>query len=219
MERFRVDRLFLASLFVPLLGLCNLSNLQQPEHEIHKLIQTRWSPRAMNGEKMAENELMCLFEAARLAPSNFNEQPWRILYAHRDTPQWKLFFDTLVDFNQQWCKNAAALVVFISKETFARNGKMNPCHSFDTGAAWMSLALEGHSRSLVVHGIRGFDEEKIRNNLEIPDGYTIEAMAAIGNKAPIESLTANLQTMEKPSPRRALDQIAFEGKFQNLISK
>ena len=80
------------------------------------------------------------------------------------------FIDLMVEFNQSWTKNAAALCVVISRETFAHNNKPSPTHSFDTGAAWMALALEGSARGLVVHGMSGFDHKKAKASLNIPEG-------------------------------------------------
>src|ERR1044072_7624390 len=94
----------------------------------------RWSPRALSGESVTDEELMTLFEAARWAPSSYNNQPWRILYARRETEQWPVFFNLLVEGNQAWAKDAAALLLFISQENFDLNGKHYPTHSFDTGA-------------------------------------------------------------------------------------
>jgi nitroreductase len=113
------------------------------DHPIDRIFLDRWSPRAMTGETIPEEELMVLFEAARWAPSSYNNQPWRILYARRDSEHWPLFFDLMVEFNQSWAKNAAALLLFISKTTFDMNTGTSVTHSFDTGAAWENLALQG----------------------------------------------------------------------------
>ena len=75
---------------------------RKADYPIDSVFLDRWSPRAMSGEPIAEEELFTLFEAARWAPSSFNNQPWRILYARRDTPHWPLFFNLLVEFNQSW---------------------------------------------------------------------------------------------------------------------
>lgn len=167
----------------------------------------------MSGESMTDEELLPLFEAARWAPSSFNEQPWTILYAKRDTPEWEILFDLLVDANKLWCKNASALVLFVSRQTFSRNDKPYPTHTYDTGAAWMSMALEGSERGYVVHGMSGFDYEKARSALSIPQGHSVEAMAAIGKRAAKEALPENLQKMESPSTRKPLSEIAVHGKF------
>ena len=97
----------------------------------------------MSGEPLSEGEILTLFEAARWAPSTYNEQEWRFLYARRETPQWQSIFDLLVEGNQAWCKNAAMLVVIVAHKVFAQNGKPNPVHLFDVGAAFENIALQG----------------------------------------------------------------------------
>lgn len=181
---------------------------------IEPFLLNRWSPRAMTGEALTDEELMPLFEAARWAPSSYNAQPWRFLFARRDTPEFAKFLDLLIDFNKQWCQNAAVLVCIISHNTFEHNGKPAATHSFDTGSAWMSLALQASAQGLVTHGMQGFDYEKAKKSLHIPDGYTVEAMAAIGKKAPKESLPKEMQEREAPSDRKPLKEIIMEGKFR-----
>ena len=183
---------------------------------VHPLIFNRWSPRSMTGEEMTEKELMALFNAARWAPSSYNNQPWRFLYARKNTPSWPLFFDLMVEFNQGWTKNASALVVVISGKNFEHNGKPARTHSFDTGAAWMAMALEGAWRGYVVHGMEGFDYEKARKSLNITDEYQVEAMIAVGKRAPVDQLPPDLQKRESPSTRKEADEIAIEGKFKKV---
>ena len=190
------------------------SETRKADYPIDSLFLDRWSPRAMSAEPITEAELFTLFEAARWAPSSFNNQPWRILYARRDTPQWPLFFDLLVEFNQTWAKNAAALVVFISKTTFDHNGEPAATHSFDTGAAWGNLALQGALQRLVVHGMQGFDYDKARTALNIPEGFKVEAMAVIGKPGRAEDLPEKLQQRETPSDRRKLNETVFEGPYR-----
>ncbi len=184
------------------------------DYPIHSLLENRWSPRSMNGQEMTDEELMPLFEAARWAPSSYNNQPWRFIYAKRNTPAWGPIFDLMVEFNQSWTKNAAVLVVVISKNVFDHNGKPCITHSYDTGAAWMSLALEGTYRGYVVHGMQGFDYDKAKKTLNIPEDHAVEAMCAIGKPAPKEKLPDDLQKKEFPSPRRPLAEILMEGSFK-----
>ena len=82
------------------------SDVRTADHPIDPLFLDRWSPRAMSGEPIEKEELLTLFEAARWAPSSGNSQPWRFLYARRDTGHWPLFFDLLVDANKVWCQGA-----------------------------------------------------------------------------------------------------------------
>jgi nitroreductase len=191
----------------------DIKKYRNTEYDIDPIFINRWSPRAMNGERINEQELMSLFEAAKWAPSSSNNQPWRFLYARRNKPEWEIFFDLLTDSNKRWCKNASDLIVVVSKKTFD-NGKFSRTHSYSTGAAWENLALQGTIKGLVIHGMAGFDYEKAREVLEIPDGYDIEAMIAIGKPGKKNQLPKDLQDREKPSDRKKLSEIVCEGKFK-----
>lgn len=169
----------------------------------------------MSGEKISDAELMSLFEAARWAPSSYNNQPWVFLYAKRETPHWDLFFHLLVDFNKEWCKNAAVLGLIASHKLSPKTKKPAVTHNLDAGAAWENLSLEGTHRNLVVHGMEGFDYQKARSSLHVPDDYDILAMFAIGKKAPKESLPPELQKREAPSTRKKVSEFAWEGTFRN----
>jgi len=193
-----------------------IQRVRKPDHPIHPLILNRWSPRAMTGEGLAENEILSLFEAARWAPSSYNNQPWRFLYAKRDSNHWSKFFDLLVDFNKLWCEKAGLLGLIISHKIFEKNNKLSTTHSLDAGAAWENLALEGTSRGLVVHGMEGFDYQKARKSLNIPESYEILAMFAVGKKAPKETLSTELQKKEAPSPRKKISEFVFEGEFKGV---
>ena len=187
---------------------------RKADHAVDKIFLDRWSPRAMTGETIPEEELMVLFEAARWAPSSYNNQPWRMLYARRDSEHWPLFFDLMVEFNQSWAKTAGVLVVFISRTHFDFNGEPAVTHSFDAGAAWENLALQGSLKGLVVHGMQGFDYERARVELRIPDEFQVEAMAAVGRPAPKEVLPEKLQKRESPNDRRKLSESICEGPFR-----
>ncbi|MES2258918.1 MAG: nitroreductase family protein [Pseudomonadota bacterium] len=184
----------------------------------------RWSPRAFTAEPLPESQLMTLLEAARWAPSCFNSQPWRFLYARRDTPDWDRFVGLLTPDNQVWAKNASALV-FVVSNTLMKNPAAAPgaagedewvpsyTHSFDAGAAWAQLGLQSTLQGLRAHGIIGIDMERTRLELNVPDNYRIEAAIAIGRQAPIETLGEDLQKKEQPSVREPLSVIALEGGF------
>lgn len=187
---------------------------RKSEYKIADLILHRWSPRAMSGEPISDAELMSLFEAARWAPSSYNGQPWRFIYAKRDTPAWQVLYDLMVQFNKDWTKNAAVLIVIISRDTFSYNNKPSRTHSFDTGAAWENLALQGTASGLVVHGMEGFDYQKTKEVLHIPDGYTVEAMCAVGRPGKVNELPKEMQEDEHPSDRKPITDFIYEGTFK-----
>jgi nitroreductase len=191
----------------------NIHDFRKPENNVDEIFINRWSPRAMSGEEIDEAMLMTLFEAARWAPSSNNNQPWRFIYARRNTPCWNTIFGLMNEGNQVWAKNAAVLMVVISKTTFD-SGKPARTHSYDTGAAWVSLALQGSLSNLVVHGMQGFDYDRAKKELQVPDDYQVEAMIAIGKHGNKEDLPDYQQEREFPSARKSISEIAMEGIFK-----
>ena len=184
----------------------NLQDIAQQEranpHGVADEIVYRWSPRAMTGQALTEEHLRPLFEAARWAPSAFNNQPWRFYYALRDSDRFRDVLSLLVEKNRQWCINAAALMIIVSKKTYDHNDRPMRSHVYDTGAAWMALAIEGIRRGYVVHGMAGFDHEAATEYLSLGDEYQINFMAAVG-------IPAAEVDQEAVSQRRATDEIAI----------
>lgn len=191
----------------------NPADVRKPDRPIEPLLIRRWSPGAMSGAAVGADDLATLFEAARWAPSTYNEQEWRFLYAHREGPHWATFFDLLGEGNRAWCHRAGVLVVVLSHKVFARNGKPNPVHTYDAGAAWENLALQGCAMGLVVHGMMGFDYGRAKTALAVPDDYAVEAMIAIGHPGDPEELPEALRKIETPSLRKPVSELVREGPF------
>lgn len=194
-----------------------MSQHRTPDHPIHPLFLERWSPRAFTGEPIVEAELLAFFEAARWAPSAYNAQPWRFLYALNGGAHWDEFLGLLSEFNQSWAKNASALVVILSKTTFTPPGKdqaaPSPSHAFDAGAAWAHLALQASLAGWHAHAIGGYDKARARAVLAIPEDYALEAAVAIGRRGEKASLPESLRAREQPSPRLRVAELAAEGRF------
>lgn len=187
------------------------SSIRKAAHPIDPLFIDRWSPRAMTGEALTEAELMVLFEAARWAPSSGNLQPWRILYARRDTAHFPTFLALLFEGNRGWAHRAGALALFISKTT--HGDKPSPTHSYDTGAAWQNLALQAYMKGYALHGIGGFDAVRARDVLKVPAEFAMEAMVVVGKLGDKSLLSEQLQAREKPNDRRPLEETICEGPF------
>ena len=183
------------------------------DHPIEPLFLRRWSPRAFSSEPLSDSELNTLFEAARWAPSTYNEQEWRFLYARRGDQHWNAFVDILLPANQVWCKLAAALVVVLSKKTFTKTGKPNPVHTFDSGLASMNLMLQATVMNIIAHGMAGFDRDKARTALRVPDDFAVEAMIAIGRPGDPDQLPPELREREMPTGRKSIAEIACHGPF------
>lgn len=194
------------------------SHTRKAEHPISEIFLERWSPRAYTGEEIPEATLLGFLEAARWAPSSYNFQPWRFVYARKGTAHWDRLFGILNEFNQSWAKNASALVIVLSKLTSLPPGKdtevPNLTHSFDAGAAWGYLALQASLSGWQAHGMAGIDREKARVDLQVPEGFAVEAAVAIGRIGDKSILPEALQAREVFSPRQPLANIAAEGSFK-----
>ncbi len=185
------------------------------DHPIDPIILQRWSPRAFDGSAITQADLFTLFEAARWAPSAYNSQPWRFVYALRDTPQWAGLLATLLPFNQAWAQHASALVYILSDTLFTPPGQTKPgpatTASFDTGAAWGVLALQATRLGLHLHAMAGYDRARAEEAVHSTERYHIEAALAIGRIGEADSLPDVLRTREFPSPRKPVREFAFEG--------
>jgi len=193
------------------------SNNRESEQPIDALFLDRWSPRAFSNETMPEADLLTILEAAHWAPSSFNHQPWRFVYALRGSEQWDALLGLLIDFNQGWANSAAALVFVISRTHSgaldAADQKPIYSHSFDAGAAWGFLALQAHMSGYEAHGMTGVHFDKVPEVLGIPNGFKVEAAVAIGKIGDKNQLPEGLRDREVPSPRKPLSEVAFNGKF------
>jgi nitroreductase len=186
---------------------------RQADHPIEPMFLERWSPRAFDGSVISDEDLLTIFEAARWAPSAFNYQPWRFLYARRGDANWARFLDLLIPFNQAWAGNAAVLVYVLSDTLIDRGKAGDPqpshSHSFDAGAAWACLALQAARLGHHAHGISGLHFDRAREELAVPERYRIEAAVALGSLATPEGL----RSPETPSGRKPLAEIVFAGRL------
>ena len=191
--------------------------VRRPGHRINPLFVQRWSPRAYTGEEIPDSVLFSAFEAARWAPSSINSQPWRFLYSKRHSASWDTFLHLLNPNNRLWAEKASALIVVVSKKTvIGRDGQLRESrtHSFDTGAAWQNFALQATEAGWPTHAMGGFDREKARLALKIPDDFAVEVAIAIGKQADKSVLPPELQEKEIPNSRHDLKDLILEGGFQ-----
>lgn len=189
---------------------------RETAHPVDPQFPSRWSPRAFADTPMTADQVRVLLEAARWAPSASNNQPWRLVWGLRGDAGFEAILGGLVPFNREWAARAAALVVVGSKDRVAgRDGveSANRWSAFDSGAAWISMALQAARDGLVAHAMGGFDAEALARAVNLPEGHSLHAVVAVGNLGSPDSLPAQLQARETPSARLALDEIAFHGRF------
>ncbi len=188
-----------------------IKDIRQPDYDIDPIYLQRWSSRSFSDRDVSDDDLFSLLEAARWAPSANNIQPWRFIVARKKEDREK-FYEFILPGNRLWCEKAPALVLIFSHRLDAK-GRPNPTHAFDTGTAWGYLALEATRKGLVAHAMSGFEPEKARKILNIPEEYELHAVVAIGYRGEREALPEALQEREKPSMRRPLSESVYEGEF------
>jgi nitroreductase len=168
------------------------------EVELHELIRERWSPRAFTPAPVPREALQSVIEAARWAPSSNNEQPWTLLIGDRDRDPagHARLLACLVPANAEWAAAAAVLLLAVARLTFQRNGRPNRFAMYDTGQAMAQLALQATALGLSAHQMAGYDVERARELLGIPDGHETAAMMALGYRGDPSTLSETQRERE-----------------------
>jgi len=186
------------------------TNTRKPEYPVDPMFVDRWSPRAYDPTPLSEHIVNTLFEAARWAPSCYNEQPWLFRYAIAES-NLQEYRSVLGEFNQAWAKNAPVLAFILARRNFVHNGKPNDWAVFDCGAAWMSVALQARRLGLYAHAMAGFDADKAYDTLGVNrDEYEIICAVAIGRYGDANALPENMRATEQPNDRKSLAEIAVK---------
>jgi nitroreductase len=195
----------------------------QPDHEILDLITRRWSPRAFDAaHDVAREDLLRLFEAARWAPSSFNEQPWRFVVTHRtaDPDAFAALLATLIPRNQQWAQAAPVLALVAVRRTLERNDTENAHAWYDTGQAVANLTLQATAIGLSVRQIQGFEVEAARAACRIEPPFDPAVVMAIGYAGSPDALShpPHRDAEQAPRSRRPITEFVFEGTWGNKLS-
>lgn len=194
---------------------------RKTDYPIDSQFTNRWSPRAFSKEEISNETLMTGFEAARWAPSSGNSQPWHFVYSRRGTSSWEQFTQFLVEGNRVWADKAAALIVVLSRKEYKRGDKIikSDNQSFDTGAAWMSFALELNKLGWYTHGMAGIVNQKIVSELGITEGFNVECMVAVGKIGDKNELPEHLRSRELQSDRKPAKKFVSESIFETEWTK
>jgi nitroreductase len=184
---------------------------------IHDLLEKRFSPRAFSSRPVEEEKLRKLFEAARSAPSSYNEQPWRFVIGTRQNPEaFVRLLETLAEPNREWAQHAPVLVLSVAKVDFTHSGKPNRHAWYDVGQAAAYLTLQATALGLYVHQMAGFDAARARQLLGIAQGYEPVAMMAMGYLGGPEAVREPQRHHNRPQrARKPLDSLAFDGTWGN----
>ena len=180
------------------------------------VVRRRWSPRAFGPQGVAPEVLRRIFEAARWAPSAYNEQPWRFLVARREEEEgFNALLGCLVKANRLWACRAGALAVGIVKRALDYDGKANLWAEHDLGAAVAQLSLQAVAEGLFVHPMAGFSPSRVRESCGVPEGYDPLVAFALGYGGDPDDLPEELALREKePRERRPLGETVFGARWK-----
>lgn len=181
---------------------------------VHELIRRRWSPRSFSERAVADEELRRLFEAARWAPSSYNEQPWSFILTRKGEEAFDRLVACLTGSNVRWAPKASILLLSIAKLDIARTGAPNRHALHDVGLAVGSLVLQATALDLFVHQMAGFDPDKARGAFGVPEGYEPVAVIAIGSAGNPDALPDDLRDRELRSRvRKPLREFVFADRW------
>lgn len=189
----------------------NIMKHAQPSTEgVLPLVLERWSPRAFADRDVSPADLRIIFEAARWAPSSYNEQPWRFFVGHRNSDTYSKIADALVPSNQAWALRAPVLILGVSRTRFSHNETPNNYASHDLGAAMVLITLQAAALGIATHQMAGFDWVKAREAFEIPEIYAMGSVMAMGYHGEISDLPERFQAQEQaPRSRKPLSEIVL----------
>jgi nitroreductase len=193
----------------------NAQKKAQPDYPIHELIANRWSPYGFADRPVSPDDLRAVFEAARWAPSSYNEQPWSYIVATRDDPEaFDRVLSCLVEANQGWAKAVPVLALACTSLRFVRNGNPNAAAIHDLGLAAGNLCLEATARGLFVHQMIGILPERAREVFQVPEGVQPLTALAIGYPADPATLPEKLRDRDCAArTRKQLAEFVFGGKW------
>lgn len=184
-----------------------------PDTPIYELLTVRWSPYCFADRPVSPAALYALFEAARWAPSSYNEQPWSYLVATKEQPEdFARLLSCLVSGNQSWAQYAPVLALGVYYAAFKRNGQPNPSAMHDLGLASANLTMEATARGLYVHQMAGIVPERVQELYALPEGYAALTALAIGYPGDPQQFPDSLKGRDATRrPRKPLQEFVFGG--------
>lgn len=147
--------------------------------DIYEAIKSRRSVRSYKTDPVSEDKLVKILDAARLAPSGKNGQPWRFLVV-RDQALRKELIPACR--KQAFIADAPIVIVACAKESecYQNHGGYMKSFSVDIGIAFDHLMLTAAAEGLGTCWIGAFEEEKVKQVLNIPADLRVVALTPLG---------------------------------------
>jgi nitroreductase len=182
--------------------------------DVRLAIQKRRAYRSLIPIEISDDMIEELARSARLAPSCFNNQPWRFVFI-RNPKMLAKMHDALTPGNV-WAHAASMIIAVFSKKEDDCIIRDRIYHQFDSGLAAGFLILRATELGLVAHPIAGFSPKKTKAILGIPDEYLVITLIIVGKKTEKVSpvLSDQQAASEKRRPRRKrISDIAFIDRY------
>ncbi len=182
---------------------------------VSEAIQSRRAYRSLEPVSINEDLVRDLARHAQLAPSCFNNQPARFVFVY-DKEQLNRLKPAFSKGNE-WCFTGSMVIVVFTKKEMDCIIKEREYYLFDTGMTTAFLILRATELGLVAHPIAGYNSEKVREVLGIPDEFTIITLIIVGKHSDeISPLLSEKQIEWEKSrpPRLPLEKVAFINHYQ-----
>ncbi len=183
---------------------------------VNEAIKNRRAYRSLDPIEINDELIKDLAEKAQLAPSCSNKQPWNFVFI-KDQEQLKKMFTTLSKGNK-WVEKASLIIAVFSKPEHDCIIGERRYYLFDTGMATAFIILRATELGLVAHPIAGFNEEKAKEILKIPDEIRLITLVNVGKHSdevnPVLSDAMKLGEKQRP-PRKSLDKFAYINEYNS----
>jgi nitroreductase len=184
--------------------------------EVHPLLATRFSPRAFSAREVTDEELELVLEAARLAPSSMNEQPWRFLVTRQGGEGYDRLLACLAESNRIWADKAPVLILNMAAHNLSRNGRPNHHAWHDLGLSIAQLTVQATALGMGLHQLGGFYADQAREAFGIPEEFDLVSVIALGFPGAPDDLPENLRQRELVrSPRKPLEELVWHGRMRS----
>lgn len=175
--------------------------------EILEQIESRRAYRALSDAPIGEGILLRLAQAAHLAPSSANNQPWRMITV-TDPVRLESLKASLSQGNY-WAKKAPAITAFLANADWSM--KMDSGRDlawFELGMAAMNYQLQAVKEGLHVHPIVGFNAAAAKLALGVPEAVTLEVLVVLAYPGPAAGLNErHLAAETAPRSRKPLEAV------------
>lgn len=145
---------------------------------VKEAIESRRAYRSLVPVEITEGLIKDLAECIRLTPSCFNNQPWRFVFVHDHDMLLKM--REALSKGNEWVHDASMIVAVFSEMTLDCDIKGREYYLFDTGMATAFMILRATELGLVAHPIAGYNEQKVKDILQIPNDMKVITLVNVG---------------------------------------